>query len=146
MEHLKAGRVSGRFLTRPNPDTTNGLPPMFHDLNLPSQGLGGPTDKTPAIADINPEMLDAREEASNAFQQQNAAIPIRNIRCVHFYFQQEALRVDEDMALAPFDLLPAIVAPRPPFSLVLTVWLSIIPALGSRWRPAASRTSPRRAS
>jgi hypothetical protein len=106
-------------------------------------------DKTPALADIHPEMLDAREAAFNAFPQQNAALPIRNGRRVHFDFQQEALRIDQDMALASFDLLPAIVASvapseRAPFSLVLTVWLSIIAALGWGSRPSSIRRRSRK--
>jgi hypothetical protein len=38
--------------------------------------------------------------------------------------------IDEDMALAPLDLLASIVATDPPFSVVFTDWLSMTPALG----------------
>jgi hypothetical protein len=56
---------------------------------------------------------------------------------------QQALRVDEDVPLLAFDFLAAIVARRidraPPFSAPLTLWLSMIVAVGLASRPAASR-------
>jgi hypothetical protein len=38
--------------------------------------------------------------------------------------------VHHQMALAPIYLLASVVAPDPPFSLVRTDWLSMMPALG----------------
>jgi hypothetical protein len=55
---------------------------------------------------------------------------------------QKAKRVDEDVALTTIDLLARVVAVRPPFSVVFTDWLSMMPALGFRLRPTASRRSP----
>ena len=49
-------------------------------------------------------------------------------------------------ALAAGDLLAAIVAAGPPFSVVFTVWLSITAALGLSFRPAWARTLLRRQS
>jgi hypothetical protein len=49
----------------------------------------------------------------------------------------------EQVALAAIDLFTRIVAMRPPLSVVLTDWLSITAALGCRFRPSASRRSPR---
>jgi hypothetical protein len=58
---------------------------------------------------------------------------------------QQALRVDEDMALLAFDLLATIEAwridPQPPFSALLTLWLSIMTAVGLASLPACSRQS-----
>ena len=51
--------------------------------------------------------------------------------------------IDEDMPLAAMNVLVRRVAVAPPFSVVLTAWLSMIPALGWRCRPVATRTSPR---
>jgi len=51
--------------------------------------------------------------------------------------------IDDDVALAPAYALAPVIAPDPPFPVVFTVWLSMIPALGSRVRPEASRRSPR---
>jgi hypothetical protein len=60
--------------------------------------------------------------------------------------QQETENIDHDMALAPTDALAAVIAADPPFSVVFAVWLSMIPALGSRVRPETSRRSPRKVS
>jgi hypothetical protein len=58
---------------------------------------------------------------------------------------QQALRIDEDMPLLPLDLLAAIKArridPTPPFSALLTLWLSMMAAVGLACRSACSRQS-----
>src|SRR5271157_3531822 len=62
---------------------------------------------------------------------------------VHDRVHQEALRIDKDMPLLAFDFLARIVAGRidasPPFSALLTLWLSMIAAVGLASREAASR-------
>jgi len=59
--------------------------------------------------------------------------------------QQETKRVDQDVPLAPRDLLACIKAlrvdQRPPFCAALALWLSMIAALGLAARPACSRTA-----
>ena len=50
------------------------------------------------------------------------------------------------MALSSGDFLASVVAPRPPFSVVLTDWLSMMAALGVASRPSLSRTMGRSAS
>jgi len=56
---------------------------------------------------------------------------------------QQALRIDKDMARLAFDLLAAIEARRidaaPAFSAPLTLWLSMIAAVGLAARSACSR-------
>jgi hypothetical protein len=58
---------------------------------------------------------------------------------------QKALGVDENVPLLALDLLARIVArrvdARPPFSALLTLWLSMIAAVGEASRPALSRHS-----
>ena len=44
--------------------------------------------------------------------------------------EQQSEGIDEEMPLAAFDLFAGIVPPEPPFSVVLTDWLSMMPALG----------------
>jgi hypothetical protein len=62
---------------------------------------------------------------------------------MHQRLHQKSLRVDQDVSLLAFDLLAAIEArrinPRPPFSVLLTLWLSMIPAVGLASRPESSR-------
>jgi hypothetical protein len=56
---------------------------------------------------------------------------------------QEALRIDENVTLLALDLLARIIAMRidaePPFSPDLTLWLSMIAAVGLASRAACSR-------
>ena len=47
--------------------------------------------------------------------------------------QEHAKRIDEEMALVAFGLLVGINAAAPSVSVVLTNWLSMIPALGCRF-------------
>ena len=49
------------------------------------------------------------------------------------------------MAFTSLDFLACVVAAWPPFSVVLTVWLSIIAALGSASRPIEVRNCSRKA-
>ena len=61
--------------------------------------------------------------------------------------EQQAFGVDQDMTLLASDLLAALLAAviarrvnaAPPFSTLLTLWLSMIAALGLGSRPANSR-------
>jgi hypothetical protein len=54
--------------------------------------------------------------------------------------EQEAGGIDADMALATLDLLGGIVAARAPFSVVLTLWVSMMAAVGLASRPSFSRS------
>ena len=61
---------------------------------------------------------------------------------MHDRMQEEPKGVYEDMALLAFDLLAGIVPvrinPGPPFSALLTLWLSMMAAVGLTSRSAAS--------
>jgi hypothetical protein len=56
--------------------------------------------------------------------------------------EQEAKSIYQDMALLAFDLfagvVPGRINPGPPFSALLTLWLSMIAAVGLASRSAAS--------
>jgi hypothetical protein len=58
---------------------------------------------------------------------------------------QQALRIDKHVPLLALDLLARIVAGRidagPPFSALLTLWLSMMAAVGLASREAVSRQS-----
>jgi hypothetical protein len=62
---------------------------------------------------------------------------------VHDGVDQQALRIDENVALLALDLFSRIVTRRidrrPPFSALLTLWLSMTAAVGLASRPIASR-------
>ena len=61
---------------------------------------------------------------------------------MHECVKQEAKSIYEDMALLAFDLLAGVVPvrinPDPPFSALLTLWLSMIAAVGLASRSEAS--------
>ena len=59
-------------------------------------------------------------------QQIPGAVGVLNISGVDDDAEQEARGIDTDMAFAALDLLGGIVAARPPFSVVLTLWVSMM--------------------
>jgi hypothetical protein len=59
-------------------------------------------------------------------------------------FEHQALRINQQVTLAAIDLLETVIAGDPPFSLVLTLWLSMIAPLGVAQRPTARRSFSRR--
>jgi hypothetical protein len=82
-------------------------------------------------------------QAKQGGHEQNATIAVLNVRCMDDGLEQQAFGVDQDMTLLAPDLLAAVIARRvnaaPPFSALLTLWLSMIAALGLASRPANSR-------
>ena len=55
--------------------------------------------------------------------------------------EQQPRGIDGDVALAAFDLLGRIVAPGSPFSVVFTLWVSMMAAVGLGSRPDRSRST-----
>src|SRR3954453_2697983 len=68
------------------------------------------------------------------------AIGVLDVRGVDHKAQQQAGGVYGNVALAAFDLFRAIIAARPPFSVVLTLCVSMMTALGLGARPVCSRS------
>jgi hypothetical protein len=56
---------------------------------------------------------------------------------------EETRRLTEEMALAPIELLRAVIPMRPPVSVVFTVWASMMAAAGWGWCPMRVQTSSR---
>jgi hypothetical protein len=73
-------------------------------------------------------------------QQIPGAVGVLDIGGMDEDTEQEAGGIDPDMALAALDLLGGIVAARPPFSVVLTLWVSMMTAVGLASRPSVSRS------
>jgi hypothetical protein len=84
-------------------------------------------------------------EAEQRTHQQHATIAVLHVGGVDDGLHQQALGVDQDVPLLAFDLLARVVArgvdAGPPFSALLTLWLSMIAAVGLASRPAWSRHS-----
>jgi hypothetical protein len=73
---------------------------------------------------------------------QNHAIAVLDIGGMHDGVHEQALSVDQDVPLLTLDFLAAIEARRidaaPPFSALLTLWLSMMAAVGLASRSACS--------
>ena len=95
------------------------------------------------ITAIGIELEQEWEHAEQGGDQQHPAVAILKVGGMNDRVQQQPLRVYQDMALLPLDLLACVIAGRvdrgPPFSALLTLWLSMIAAVGLAARPACSR-------
>lgn len=97
----------------------------------------------PLIARVGEDAQDEREQGTRALIE-NACRPVAilDIGGMNDGVQQEAERIYENVALLALDLFSRIVAmridARPPFSALLTLWLSMIAALGLAWRSSRS--------
>lgn len=117
------------------------------DLQDPASGVGdgfGHLCSLIAVAGIGEDALDEGKRATGCAQEIASPVPVLHIAGMDHDTQQEAERVDEDVALAARDLLACIKALRiersPPFCAALALWLSMIAAVGLASRPACSRT------
>ena len=97
-------------------------------------------DGDPVIDAVGEHDLEPAVEVLDLLQQIPGAVSILNISGVDDDTEQETRGIDPDMALAAFDLLGGIVAARPPFSVVLTLWVSMMTAVGLASRPSVSRS------
>ena len=103
--------------------------------------LGNPLNKFPGISPISPNELDAPKAVAYPVEQQFGAIPVLNIGRMDDNRYNQPQRVYQQVAFAAVDFLAGIISMDPPFSVVLTDWLSRIAALGSGSRPTEMRTS-----
>src|SRR5208282_3349936 len=97
----------------------------------------------PLVAGVGVELDQERKGAEQARHQQRAAVAVLEVGGVHDRVHQQALGIDEDVPLLALDLLARVVARRidagPPFSALLTLWLSMMAAVGLASREAAAR-------
>lgn len=85
----------------------------FDDLDLPASGRGdGFRHLRSLISGVGEDALDKGSERSCRAQQAACAIAVLNVGGKNAYAEQKAERVDEDMALAPRDLLARIITLR----------------------------------
>src|SRR4051794_10913346 len=110
------------------------------------QPPGGHPVGDAAVRPVGPHPLQPAEPPADHLEQQLRPVGVVHVGGMHHHSEDQAERIDQDVPLAAGDLLSPIVAAGPPFSVVLTDWLSTIAAEGCRWRPSAARRSPRSAS
>ena len=118
------------------------------DLDRPLAELGkGSLELWAGISAISEEVAQPWEQRAYRFDHEHCAVTVLHIGRVDLGADQQAARIGDDMAFAPPSFrwgrlcifLPASYPLGPPLSVVLTDWLSMIPAEGLAWRPAASR-------
>src|SRR6266542_1949358 len=116
------------------------------DLQHPAKLLLTPlAQRFTAIGAVQQHLLDPTQ-ARQAQQQRTKAALVLPIGGMHQDAQQQTEHIDNQMPLASAHVFAAIPAARPPFSVVLTDWLSPMRRLGSASRPALRRTRARKAS
>jgi len=97
----------------------------------------------PGIGAVGKQLLEERELSEHSGQEHQPAIAILDIGGCNQSVQQQAQRVDKDMAFLAFDQLAGIESGRidagPPFSALFTLWLSTMQAVGLASRSACSR-------
>src|SRR4051812_15626701 len=91
----------------------------------------------------HPFSREKREEPSHCLQNTQAAVAILHVAGQNGAAEHQAERVNDGVALAPFDLLGCIkahrIGPAAPLSAPLTLWLSTIAVVGLASLPANSR-------
>ncbi len=97
----------------------------------------------PLISGVGDEFLQERKHAEQSRHHENAAVAILDVGGVNDGVKQQALRVYKQMALLALDFLARVIAMRidagPPFSALLTLWLSMMQAVGLASRSSFSR-------
>jgi hypothetical protein len=97
------------------------------------------------VVSISKELLQERIHSKQGRKKQDAAVAILNIGGMNDGMEQQTKRVYENLPLLSLDLLARIIAmridARPPFSALLTLWLSMMAAVGLASRSPCSRHS-----
>ena len=112
----------------------------FDNLQQPATKIESPVDEFTCVSTISPYQRQTTETAGQFTQNQFCPVTILNISCMYNHSYHQTQRIYHQMAFSAFCLLASVIASVPPFDAVLTVWLSIIAALGLGWRPAWTRT------
>ena len=116
------------------------------DLQHPATEGASPTDQLTSVGRIGPDQPEPRVPSRKFAQHQFGPVAVLDIRSVDNDRHNQAKCINYQMALAAGDLLGRVIATRPPFSVVLTDWLSMMAALGVGSRPSDSRTLGRKVS
>ena len=115
-------------------------------LNHPASHGVSPIHQLSGIGAIGPDQLEPRKEPQKLAQHQLCPITVLDVRRMHHHGQQQPEGVNHDMAFASFHLLASVIATWAPFSVVFTLWLSIMAAEGVGSLPSNSRTLGRKVS
>jgi len=95
------------------------------------------------VGAVRPDDAQPRQAPPHLLQQRFGRIAILHVGGEHHQSPDQAQRVDEQVPLAPAYFLGPVPAMDPPFSVVLTLWLSTTTALGVGSRPSRTRSRSR---
>ncbi len=113
------------------------------EADLAAEAAQGALELRPLVAAVGVELAQERMQAKKRAHHQHAAVAVLEIGGMDEGMQQQTLGVYQEVALLALDLLARIKARRidaaPPFSALLTLWLSMIAAVAPASRPACSR-------
>src|SRR5918999_2556504 len=98
----------------------------------------------PLVGAIGPHFRNPGQLPSQRGQQQLGPFLVMAVRRRHPGLDDQTRGVHQQVVLATLYFLAPVVAPRPPFSVVFTDWLSMTPALGVGSRPTLSRSFSRK--
>ena len=115
----------------------------FDDLHEAARPAADPIDEFSGVRAIGEDQLHPPKARSQLADHQLAAVAILDVGRMHDQRDDQSERVDDQMTLATLDLLGRVEPAVPPFSAVLTDWLSMMPTLGLRVLPALRRTLAR---
>jgi hypothetical protein len=118
---------------------------LYH-LKHPATHLFNPLHQLTSVTSICPNQAQAWKLSFDLLKDPLGSISVLDRGGVNHHCQDQSQGVDQDVPLSTCNLFPRVIASRPPFSVVFTLWLSIIAALGVSSRPSALRTSSRRVS
>jgi hypothetical protein len=118
----------------------------FYNLEDPTIHTLHPLNQFTCVTPIRPNQPQARKLLLDLLKNQPGSISVLDRGFVNHNGQDQSQSIDQDVTCSARYLFPCIIATRPPFSVVFTLWLSIIAALGLISRPSALRTSSRRIS
>src|SRR5690606_20171047 len=116
------------------------------DLQRHPQRLLGPGDQLARVTLIRPDQQERRLLALQVEEQCIGRLAVLHIGRRYVGQQQESTGVDGQEPFTSNYAFGPVVAPCPPFSVVLAVWLSMMAAVGAVLLPMATRTSSRSAS
>ena len=106
-------------------------PWAFHDLESPAAFFLYPRAQALApIGHVGPDVLQPIEGRVCGGQQPGGHVGIPQIGGMDKDTQQETRRLNEEMALAAVEFFGTVIAVAPPFSVVFTVWASMMAAEG----------------
>ena len=113
------------------------------DLHRAKMPATGPVHELARIAAVGKDQSQSAKTTAQLLYDKSAAVAVLDIGWMNNQRHDQPERIDEDVPLTPGYLLARVVATIPPFSAVLTDWLSRMPTLGVGFLPAFRRTCAR---